>query len=68
MYKLRFDFLSPREDDGDDGGRNPLWGRFPPESRYNMDQVPLSSVVSQDDTFRMDDDKNVNIKCPKEAL
>ena len=67
MYKLRFDFLPPREDDGDDG-RDPLWGRFPPEKRYNMDQVPLPFVVSQNDTFTMDDDNDVNIKCPREAL
>ena len=67
MHKLRFDFLPPREDDGDDG-RGPLWGRFPPERRYSMDQVPLSFVLSQDDIFTMDDDKDVNTKCPKEAL
>ena len=33
-----------------------------------MDQVPLPFVVSQDDTFTMADDKDVSIKCPKEAL
>ena len=33
-----------------------------------MDQVPLSFVLSQDDIFTMDDDKDVNTKCPKEAL
>ena len=67
MEKLRFDFLQPREDDGNDG-RDPLWGRFPPARRYNMDQVPLPFVVSQDDTFTMEEDTDVNIKCPKESL
>ena len=60
MEKLRFDFLQPRQ-----GG---LWGRFPPARRYNMDQVPLPFVVSQDDTFTMEEDTDVNIKCPKESL
>ena len=67
MYKLRFDFLPPREDDGADG-RDALWGRFPPERRYNMDQVPLPFVVSQDHTFTTEEDNDVNIKCPKESL
>jgi len=67
MHALRFDFLPPCEDDGDDE-RDALWGRFPPERRYNMDQVPLPFVVSQDDTFTMDGDNDVNIKCPKESL
>ena len=67
MHTLRFDFLPPREDDGYDG-MDPLWGRFPPELRYNMDQVPLPFVVSQDDTFTMDEDHDINIKCPQESL
>ena len=33
-----------------------------------MDQVPLSFVVSQDDTFAIEEDTDVNIKCPKESL
>ena len=33
-----------------------------------MDQVPLPFVVSQEDAFTMDDDNDVNIKCPQEAL
>ena len=45
MYKLRFDFHPPCEDDRADG-RDDLWGRFPTEQRYNIDQVPLPFVVS----------------------
>ena len=33
-----------------------------------MDHGPLPFVVSQEDTFTMDDDNDVNTKCPKEAL
>ena len=33
-----------------------------------MHQVPLPFIVNQEDTFTMDDDNDVNIKCPKEAL
>ena len=46
MYKFRFvDFLPPRENDGDDG-RDPLWVRFPPERRYNIDQVAIHNAPS----------------------
>jgi len=37
------------------------WGRFPPHLHHNIDQVPLPIVVSQDDTFTCDDDKDVHI-------
>ena len=37
------------------------WGRFPPHLRCNIDQVPLPFVVSQDNTFTFDDDKDVHI-------
>ena len=47
---------------------DPLWGRFPPERRYNMDQVPLPFVNGQDETFTMEEDNDVNLKCPKESL
>ena len=43
FLKLRFHFLDPKEGDLD-SARDPLWGRFPPERRYNMDQVPLPFV------------------------
>ena len=33
-----------------------------------MDQVLLPFVVSQDDTFTMEEDIDVNIKCLKESL
>ena len=30
--------------------------------------MPLPFVVSQEDTFTMDDNNDVNVKCPKEAI
>ena len=30
--------------------------------------MPSTFVVSQDDTITMDDDNDVNVKCPKEVL
>ena len=67
MHKLRFDLLLPGLEDGDDG-RDPLRGRFSPDRHCNVDQVPFSFVVSQDDTFTMDNENDANIKCPNEAL
>ena len=37
------------------------WGRFPPHMRYNMDQVPLPFVVSQDSTYTIDEDTDVQV-------
>ena len=37
------------------------WGRFPPELRYNVDQVPLPFVVSMDNTYTTADDTDVQI-------
>ena len=37
------------------------WGRFPPHLRYNMDQVPLPFVVSQDPTYTAHTDSDVHI-------
>ena len=45
-----------------------IYGSFPPERRYNQDQVPLPFVVCQDTTFTTNDDKNMHIKAPSEAL
>ena len=45
-----FSVLSPRDEDGAEA-RCPLWGQFPPECRYNMDQVPLPIVNGQDETL-----------------
>ena len=67
LEKLRFDFLAPR-DDSPSVDHETIWGRFPPELRYNMDQVPLPFVNGQDTTFTTDDDVDVNLKCPKESL
>ena len=33
-----------------------------------MDQVPLPFVVSQEFTFTLEEDSNVHITCPSEAL
>ena len=45
-----------------------LWGRYPPHRRYNMDQVPLPFVVSQESTHTTGDDDDVHVSCPNEAL
>ena len=45
-----------------------MWGRFPLERLYKMDQVTFPFVNGQEDTFTMEDDNNLNIKCPKECL
>ena len=45
-----------------------LYGRFPPHLRFNMDQCPLPFVVGQDHTFTNEEDTDVHIKCPSEAL
>ena len=50
LHKLQFDFLQPIEYGGADG-IHIIWGRFPPECRYNMDQVPLPFFNGQDDNF-----------------
>mgnify|MGYP000609983595 CR=1 FL=1 len=47
--QLKFNFLPPRDIPSID--HETIWGRFPPELRYNMDQVPLSFVNGQDTTF-----------------
>ena len=67
LEKVCFNFLEPKENDSKDC-RDPLWGRFPPERRYNFDQVPLPFVVGMDETFTTEDDDNINIKNLKEAL
>jgi hypothetical protein len=38
------------------------WGRYPPERRYNMDQVPLPFNVDQQTTFTMGDDSHMHIR------
>ena len=43
-------------------------GRFPPKLRYDMDQVPLPLVVNQESTFTDENDKDVNMSAPSDAL
>ena len=62
---LRFKLLRPIDDTVQSDA---LWGRFPPSHRYNMDQVPLPFVVSQDFTFTVENDTNIHITCPSESL
>ena len=38
------------------------YGRFPPERRYNMDQIRMPSVIDQDATFTTEDNEHVHIK------
>ena len=61
---LRFKILMPLEGNNSES----IWGRFPPSRRYNMDQVPLPFVVSQEFTFTLHEDNNFHITCPNEAL
>jgi hypothetical protein len=68
LFYLRFNALQPNEEEEHNQGIDPLWGCFPPECRYNMDQVPLPFVINQDSTFALGDEENVHIKCPSEAL
>lgn len=41
-----------------------IWGRFPPERRYNMDQVPLPFVIDQNTTYTDAEDTHVHIRSP----
>ena len=63
LQRLRFKLLVPINDSQSD-----IWGRFPPSHRYNMDQVPLPFVVSQEFTFTIEDDTNIHITCPSDSL
>ena len=64
LQQLRFKLLVPLPNETSDT----IWGRFPPSRRYNMDQVPLPFVVLQEFTFTVNEDANVHITCPSEAL
>jgi len=65
LATLRFKLLSPRSEDTT---IYVLWGRFRPEDRFNMDQVPLPYVVNQDYTYTEHGDKTLYVKSPAEAL
>ena len=64
LQQLRFKLLVPLPNETSDT----IWGRCPPSRRYNMDQVPLPFVVLQEFTFTVNEDANVHITCPSEAL
>ena len=65
LARLRFQILPPRNPDQN---CHPIWGRFPPELRYNMDQVPCPFVVNQDTTFTDEGDEDVHIRAPNDSL
>ena len=65
LATLRFKLLSPRSEDTT---IYVLWGRFRPEDRFNMDQVPLPYVVNQDYTYTEHGDKTLYVKSSAEAL
>ena len=65
---LRHRVLPRREDQAVPPDYTPKWGRYPPERRYNMDQVPLPFVVSQDSTFTTSDDNDIHVKAPSDSL
>ena len=64
---LRHEVLSTREN-FNSPDFSLQWGRHPPQRRYNMDQTPLPFVVSHDSTCTTEDDENVHVSAPKEAL
>ena len=59
---LRYKVLPYRN--GHVGSYHPHYGRFSPERRYNMDQIPMPFVVDQDTTFTTEDDEHVHVKGP----
>jgi hypothetical protein len=56
---LRYNVLPYRQ--GHIGSYHPYYGRFPPERRYNMDQIPMPFVIDQDSTFTTSDDEHVHV-------
>ena len=38
-----------------------MFGRFPPELGYNMDQIPMVFIVEQSDTYIEQDDEHVHV-------
>ena len=46
---------------------NPLWGCFPTDPCYNMDQVPFPFAVNHDRNFTTHDDNDTNISAPSDA-
>ena len=47
---------------------NALWGHFPPDIRYNMDQVHFSFVVNHDRTYITHDNNDIYISAPSDDL
>ena len=43
-------------------------GRFPPETRFNQDQVPLPFVVSMENACTLEEDDDARMTCPSESL
>ena len=43
-------------------------GRFPPETRFNQDQVPLPFVVSMENTHTLKENDDARMTCPSESL
>ena len=39
-----------------------MYGRFPPERRYNMDQIPMPFIVDQNNTFTDASDEHVHVQ------
>lgn len=45
-----------------------VYGHFPPELRFNQDQVPLPFVLSMDSTYTLTEDTDVHVSFPNDAL
>jgi len=39
-----------------------MFGRFPLEHRYNMDQIPMPLIVKQSDTYTEENDEHIHIR------
>ena len=44
------------------GSYDSIFGRFPPERRYNIDQIPMPFIVEQSDTYIGEDDEHVRVQ------
>ena len=58
--KLCYEVLPYRN--GHIGSYDGMFGRFPPDRRYNMDQVPMPFVVEQNDTYTEETDCHVHVR------
>ena len=44
------------------GSYDSMFGRFPPERRYNMEQIPMPFIVEHSDTYTEEDDEQFHVR------